>query len=192
MEAKVNYIVQQSEQQSVEKPQQQKKREELAKILATQPPQGFVKEHPFVKGLKYTPIGIVEGLLDRLFGFANWKIEVTDTKMMANSVVVVIRLHYRIDGEWLFHDGVGAAPLQVNQGAKPTDIDELKNNAVMIGLPAAKSFAIKDASEHLGELFGRNLNRSSYIPSIKQENKGEQKVEQKVVKVELNQNKQNQ
>jgi hypothetical protein len=186
METKVNYAVQQVEQQGVATPQQSK-RETLAKTLATPPPQGFVKEHPFVKGLKYTPIGIVEGLLDRLFGFGNWKIEVLDTKMFANSVVVVIRLHYRIDGEWLFHDGIGAAPLQVNAGAKPTDIDELKSNAVMIGLPAAKSFAIKDAAEHLGELFGRNLNRTSFIPSVKPENKGEQKV----VKVELKNQNQN-
>lgn len=153
-------------------------------VLATPPPKNIVLEHPIYSKVKYIPIGTIEGMLDRIFGVGNWKVEILDTKMMANSVVVAIRLHYRVDGEWLFHDGVGAAPLQVNQGAKPTDVDELKSNSVMIGLPAAKSFAIKDAAEHLGELFGRNLNREHYIHSMKTENR----IEKEIVKVEINQN----
>jgi hypothetical protein len=83
------------------------------------------------------------------------------------------------------HDGVGAAPLQVNAGANPTDITQLKSNAVMLATPAAKSFAIKDAAEHLGEMFGRNLNREHFIHSMKTENK----IQKEIVKVEINQNK---
>jgi hypothetical protein len=42
----------------------------------------------------------------------------------------------------------------------------------MKGLPSAKSFAVKDACEHLGRLFGKDLNRESsleFVPKFTKE-----------------------
>ena len=157
---------------------------EIVVKVSTPCPQSIVKDHPFIKGMKYIPIGVIEGMLDRIFGIGNWWVEIKDTKMMVNSVVVVVTLNVDYgNGKIRKYEGVGAAPLQVDAGHKPTDIDALKPNAVMIGLPAAKSFALKDAAEHIGEIFGRNLNRKDFLPSMRQENK----VEVKNVEIKNNQ-----
>jgi hypothetical protein len=124
-------------------------------------------------------------MFDRIFGIGNWSVKVNSIQLIANSVVICITLKINLGDRVIEFDGVGASPLQVNTDANPTDITELKSNAVMLAVPAAKSFAIKDAAEHLGEMFGRNLNREHYIHSMKSENK----VEKEVVRVEINQNK---
>jgi hypothetical protein len=165
------------------KPTQQSKR--WQEVLATPPPKNIVVEHPFVKGLKYIPIGTVEGMLDRIFGIGNWSIKVNSIQLIANSVVVCVTLRINFNDRVIEHDGVGASPLQVNAGANATDISQLKSNAVMLAVPAAKSFAIKDAAEHLGEMFGRNLNREHYIHSMKI---SENKIQKEVVRVEINPN----
>jgi hypothetical protein len=154
-------------------------------VLATPPPKNIVVEHPLVKGVKYIPIGTIEGMLDRIFGIGCWSVKVNSIQLIANSVVVCVTLRINFNDSVIEHDGVGAAPLQVNAGANPTDITQLKSNAVMLATPAAKSFAIKDAVEHLGEMFGRNLNREHYIHSMKTENK----IQKEIVKVEIKQNK---
>jgi len=163
------------------KPTQQNKR--WQEVLATPPPNNIVVEHPFVKGLKYIPIGTVEGMLDRIFGIGSWSVKVNSIQLIANSVVVCVTLRINFNDRVIEHDGVGASPLQVNAGANATDISQLKSNAVMLAVPTAKSFAIKDAAEHLGEMFGRNLNREHYIHSMKINNKIE--IKKEVVKVEI-------
>ncbi len=93
--------------------------------------------------------------------FIDWWVEIRKSEIMANSVVLTIRLHYKnpINGEERYQDGIGAAPLRTNKGAKATDFTEIQDSSVMTGAPAAKSFAIKDAAELLGKLFGKDLNR---------------------------------
>jgi hypothetical protein len=164
------------------KPAQQKKR--LEEVLATPPPKNIVVEHPIVKGLKYIPIGTVEGMLDRIFGIGSWSVKINNIQLIANSVVVCITLKIKSNDIEIEHDGGGAWPLQVNAGANPTDISQLKSNAVTLAVPIAKSIALKDAAGHLGEIFGRNLNREHYVHSMKTENK----IEKEVVRVEINQN----
>jgi hypothetical protein len=80
---------------------------------------------------------------------------------MFNSVYVTIRLHYLnpVNGLWSYHDGVGSAQIQTAKGASAADLASINNNAVMMALPMAKSYAIKDACDHFGKLFGRDLNR---------------------------------
>ena len=62
-----------------------------------------------------------------------------------------------------FHDGIGASPLQTNKDAGAIEFDKIKSNAVMLAAPSAESYAIKDAAEKLGKLFGKDLNRSDKI-----------------------------
>jgi hypothetical protein len=78
---------------------------------------------------------------------------------------VTVRLHYRnpTTGEWSYHDGIGAAPVQTDAGKSAADLAAIKTRAVQIAFPIAKSGAIKDAAEHLGALFGRDLNRKDVV-----------------------------
>ena len=121
------------------------------------------KNHPTAKNVKYLPIDKIEILLDMIF--QEWRIELLSVSQLAQSVCVTVRVHYKnpITGEWSFHDGVGASPLQTNAGKSAADLANIKNNAVQLAAPAAKSYAIKDAVEHLGKMFGRDINRSDTV-----------------------------
>lgn len=143
------------------------------KTLLNQPPSAsWLKKHPLAKAKdnngqtvpsEYIPIDKIEFMLDRIF--QEWKIEVLQAVVMFQSIAVTVRLHYKnpVTGEWSFHDGVGAKSVQTNQGASAADLSAIKDAAVQMALPSAKSYAIKDAAEHLGSLFGRDLNRRDTI-----------------------------
>ena len=129
-------------------------------LLMNQPPEPkWVQENKYAGNSKYIPIGILETLLQRIF--KEFRVEVMREGTMFNSVYVTIRLHYLnpVSGEWSYHDGVGSAQIQTKSGASPADLASINNNAVMMALPMAKSYAIKDACDHFGKLFGRDLNR---------------------------------
>jgi hypothetical protein len=129
-------------------------------LLMNQAPEPkWVLENKFAGNSKYIPIGILETLLQRIF--KEFRVEVLREGTMFNSVYVTVRLHYLhpISGQWGFHDGVGSAQIQTKSGSSPADLQNINNNAVMMALPMAKSYAIKDASDHFGRLFGRDLNR---------------------------------
>jgi hypothetical protein len=53
--------------------------------------------------------------------------------------------------------------VQTDAGKSAADLGAIKQDAVMKALPAAESYAIKDAAEKLGILFGKNLNRKDTI-----------------------------
>lgn len=135
------------------------KNDEFLAIVNQEPPEKFVKNHPLAPGVKYIPIEVVEMMLTKLF--QNWSVEVLKASQLLNAVQVTVRLHYThpITKEKLHQDGVGAVAIQVEKGKNASDLGAIKSNAIMLGLPAAKSFAIKDAAEHIGKVFGRDLNR---------------------------------
>lgn len=161
-------------------------RNDQLNYLLNQPPHAsWIKRHPLatikVNGVKvpteYLPIDKVEYLLTRIFQV--WRIEVLSTSAMFQSIAVTIRLHYKnpVTGEWSFHDGVGAKSVQVNAGMSAADLGQIKDAAVQMALPAAKSYAIKDAAEHLGTLFGKDLNRMdtvSFRPTFEAEEPSQQ------------------
>jgi hypothetical protein len=133
-------------------------------VLLNQPPlPAWVKEHPFAKGVKYIPIERVEYLLTRLF--LQWRVEVKSIQVIANSCVVCVRLHYQNihDDQWSWQDGIGAMAIQVDKGAGAMDWDKTKSDAVMKAAPAAESYAVKDAAEKIGKIFGKDLNRKDEI-----------------------------
>lgn len=128
-------------------------------IVNTSPPKNFIAPHPTAKNVKYIPIDKIEWLLTRLY--QKWHVEILREGTMFNSVFVVIRLHYfnPVTKEWEQQEGVGAVGMQTSKGAKAADMSEILSDAVMKGLPAAESYAIKDAAEKIGRLFGKDLNR---------------------------------
>lgn len=133
-------------------------------ILLNQPPKpSWVKEHPFAKGVKYIPIERIEYLLTRLF--LKWWVEVKHIQTIANSCVVTVRLHYQnIENDsWSCQDGIGAAPIQTDKDAGAMEWDRVKTDSVMKSAPAAESYAIKDAAEKIGKIFGKDLNRKDEI-----------------------------
>lgn len=133
-------------------------------VLMNQPPNPiWIKTHPSIPNYRYLPIERIEYLLTRIF--VKWRVEVKNVSLIANSVCVSIRLHYLdpITGEWDWQDGVGASPLQTDKGAGAIDFNKMKNGAVMMAAPAAESYAIKDAADKLGKLFGKDLNRKDQI-----------------------------
>lgn len=138
--------------------------DKLNKVLNSPPPAQWITKHPFAKNVDYLPIDKVESLLTQIFQF--WKVEVISYSQIFNSVSCHIRLHYKnpITGEWSYHDGLGAVGIQVNKGADASDLSSIKTDSVMKALPASKSYALKDAADHLGALFGRDLNRNNPTP----------------------------
>lgn len=110
-------------------------------------------------GVRYIPIDKVEMMLTKIF--QQWRVEILGSGQLLNAVYVNIRLHYKhpISGDWSFQDGTGAMAIQVDKGKNASDLGAIKSNAIMLGLPAAKSYAIKDAAENIGKVFGRDLNR---------------------------------
>ena len=95
------------------------------------------------------------------------KVERRDQKVqvIANSVVVTVRLYYQdvLSDEILWQDGIGASPIQTDKGAGAMDWNHTKNDAVMKAAPAAESYAVKDAAEKIGKLFGKDMNRADRI-----------------------------
>lgn len=138
-------------------------RDVFKKVINQNPPKQWIKNHPIAKGVKYLPIDKVELTLDTLF--EEWRVEIKSINQLAQSIVCVVRLHYKdpITSEWSFQDGVGATPLKTNKGSSAADLSNIKNDAVATGAPSAKAFAIKDAADHIGNLFGRNINRKDAI-----------------------------
>lgn len=106
------------------------------------------------KEFKYLPIDKVEFLLRKLFG--QFRIKVLSVAQLHGGVQVTVRVYYLLppneDKErvWGFQDGVGAVTLSSNYELEPA-------------VPLAKTFAIKDACDHIGNIFGANLNRLDVI-----------------------------
>lgn len=140
-----------------------KKENDLNILLNHEPKKEWIKVHPLIPGVRYIPIEIVEYLLTSIF--IVWNVEIRNIQVIANSAVVTIRLHYKnpIDGEMRYQDGAAGSPMQTAKDAAATDFTQIKSGAVMLAVPAAESFAIKDAAEKLGKLFGKDLNRKDAL-----------------------------
>lgn len=152
----------------------------LRGLLNKQPTKAWIKQHPFNRDVDYLPIDKVEALLDVIF--QDWQVEIKSVSQLAQSVCAVVRLHYRnpVTGEWMFHDGVGATPLRTDKGFSAADMAHIKSDAVATGAPAAVSFAIKDAADHIGKIFGRDLNRKDTVtlPGVYEAAQADAEVEQ--------------
>ena len=152
------------------------KRDDFKKALNVNPPESWVKRNKYANNSEYIPIDKVEALLDCIF--QEWQVEIKEVKQLAQSVCAIVRLHYKdpISEQWRYHDGVGATPIKTEKDADASDMSKIISSAIATGAPAAVSYAIKDAADHLGNIFGKNLNRqdtldgSMSIYSNKEEN----------------------
>lgn len=149
-------------QELVEETETSLKENKLLVILNQEPPKQWVKVHPISKG-DYLPIERVEYLLSRIYG--KWWTEVQAVQCVANSVVVTVRLFVTnpLTREVEHQDGIGAAPIQTDKGSGAMDWNHAKSDGVTKAAPAAESYAIKDAAEKFGKIFGKDLNRKEEI-----------------------------
>lgn len=139
------------------------KQNALMVILNQEPPKEWLKDHPMISGYKYLPVSRIEYLLSRIY--TKWWIEVRNVQTVANSVLVTVRLYVKnpISGEIEWQDGIGAAPIQTDKGSGAMDWNKAKSDGVMKAAPAAESYALKDAAEKFGKLFGKDLGRKDVI-----------------------------
>lgn len=139
------------------------KHNELNRLLNCNPKIEWVKEHPMYAGVKYIPVSIIEYLLTSIF--IKWRVEVKETKLIANSVQVTVRLWVLdpVSFEWDWQEGIGAAPVKTKKGAAATDFAQILDSSVMTAAPSAESYAVKDAAEKFGKLFGKDLNRKDWL-----------------------------
>lgn len=140
------------------------KTEGLNAILNTAPPEKWIKVHPFIPGHRYLPIDKVEYLIRKIF--KKYSIEITGQGTAFNGVWVTVRVGVRnpITGEMEYYDGIGAAQLQTSKGASAADLANINNGALSMAFPIAKTLAVKDACDMIGNIFGSNLNRRDSIP----------------------------
>ena len=149
---------------------------QLMVLLNQPPPENWLKIHPFVRSTavnekgqtiqvpyRYLPIERIEYLLSRIYG--KWWVEVLDHKILANAVTVSIRLFVKnpLTNEIDHNDGLGASPIQTDKGQGAMDWNFAKSDGVVKALPSAESYAIKDAAEKFGKLFGKDLARKEEI-----------------------------
>lgn len=141
------------------------KQNDLNKLLNEPPKKDWIKANDMAQGALYLPIARVEFLLTAIY--IKWRVEVKSVQVIANSVVTTIRLWVldplSEDGQWDWQEGIGASPIQTKKGASATDFAQVNNFGVMMAAPASESFAIKDAAEKFGKLFGKDLNRKDEI-----------------------------
>lgn len=139
--------------------------DKLVALLNQEPPQSWVKVHPYISGYKYLPIERVEYLLKSIF--KDYSIKVLKTGILLNTIEVTVRIEARnpITGEVITYDGVGAQEIQTRKdsGHLKADMSNINRGAVQMALPIAKTLAVKDAADHFGKLFGSDLNRKTNI-----------------------------
>lgn len=141
------------------------KHDQLKTLLNQNPPKQWIKTNKYANNSEYLSIEKIEYLMDKIF--QEWKVEVLEYRTLFNSISVSVRLHYvnPLTGQWMYHDGVGAKELQTIAASGPLkqDFSNINKGAVEMALPIAKTAAIKDAADHLGKLFGRDLNRKDTL-----------------------------
>lgn len=142
-------------------------------ILCNSPvPNTWVKKVKVGGGrtINYIPIDKIEYLLTRMFG-VYWRREILREQLILNTVISTVRLHYKIPGTniWCFQDGAGGSPIQVDaledpnnpnsRKIKASELQYLKSTAIQQAFPSSASFALSNAAERLGVLFGKDLNK---------------------------------
>lgn len=147
------------------------KAESLNAILNTPPPEKWVKQHPYIKQTievdgkemkvpyRYLPIDKAEYLLRKIF--KRYSIKITGQGTAFNGVWVTVRVEYFDPsfGGMTSQDGIGSIALQVKKDSSPADLANINHGALSMAFPLAKTLAIKDACDLIGNIFGANLNR---------------------------------
>jgi hypothetical protein len=129
-------------------------------LLNQEPPNSWIKKQD---GISHLPIDKVKYLLTKIF--IEWYTEIKSVIIIANSVTVILTLHFKnpITREWQKTDGIGAAPINTKKGSAAMDWNEIIHDSVHKCGGAAKAFALKNAAKDIGKIFGAGLNIDDVI-----------------------------
>ena len=153
--------------------------ENFIKKLSKQPQTHELAKTTDGKAL-YLPIDFVETQLDELF-FGLWETKNFEWKPIANEITacIVLRVFHPTAKTWI--ERIGCASISVMVDKAPDNVtgqeknrwalnlDNKKPNALDMGLPKLKADCIKNATLSLGNIFGRNINRTKkdvYTPIL--------------------------
>lgn len=135
--------------------------------LCSRPPR-VVVEHPIYRlgdlPYFYIPIEEQEKSLNEIFGV--YEVNNIRINYLTSHVQVTIQLCLEFDGIIYNFEGIGIEPYE--------------GNIIPIAVSIAKSKAISDAAENLGNYFGRNLNRAATIEKTKED----EEIDKKLVALE--------
>lgn len=138
--------------------------------LSSIPPQHELQKTPDGK-VFYLPIDFVETSLDEIF-FGLWETKNFEWKVIANEVTaaITLRVFHPTAKTWLERVGTASIAIMVDKAPNDLagqqrnqwalDIANKKPNALDMGLPKLKTDCLKNAALSLGNIFGRNLNRT--------------------------------
>ncbi len=136
------------------------KHDRLLTLLNSPFPAAFIKTN---NNKPYAPIGKVKFMLTAIFRL--WRLEIVEVKQVLNSMQATVRLHYLdpIDEVWYWQDGVGADKIQIEAAPKgtpknsPIDFTKMTSDAIQKAAPSAVSYALKNAAQKIGTIFGGDL-----------------------------------
>ncbi len=146
--------------------------EQFQELLNKKPDKKSIRVNKFAGDSMYIPIGNIENRLDEIYS-GIWSYRIDKVEMIGNSIIcqIVLRVLHPIAKVWICRGGVGAVPVQLNKGEKELNFLTCKSDAFKKGVGTAKSQALRNAAQSLGEVFGRNLNREDveeFIPISEQ------------------------
>lgn len=139
--------------------------------LSKYPNQDEFKKTPDNKAF-YLPIDFVETSLDELF-YGMWETINFRTQVISNEVTASIELRvlHPISKIWITRTGSASIQIMVDKAPENVtgqeknrwalDIQNKKPNALDMGIPKLKADCIKNAAQSLGNIFGRNINRTN-------------------------------
>lgn len=138
--------------------------------LSKLPDLNVLKKTPDNKAF-YLPIDHVETSLDELF-FGLWETTNFKYQVISNEVTASIELRFfhPIAKTWITRSGAASISIMVDKAPEglagqernrwALDVSNKKPNALDMGLPKLKADCIKNACQSLGNIFGRNINRT--------------------------------
>jgi hypothetical protein len=134
---------------------------QIEKALTLYPKKEWVEKIEELNGYKYLPIDKVEWLLSRLF--PNWSADITHVVSDDKKCIVAVSINYKIGDTTYKRPGVGCC-----------DVSGQHTSAT--AFPTAKSIAVRDAAEMIGNIFGANLNRKNVPVPVKEKPQLDEKV----------------
>jgi hypothetical protein len=129
-------------------------------LLNQEPPKAWLKKQ---NGVMHLPVDKVKFLLTKIF--VEWYETINQVQIVANSVVVIITLHYKnpITNEWCKMDGIGATPINTVKGASAMDWGQVVHDSVHKCTPAADAYALKNAAKKIGRIFGGDYGKDDLL-----------------------------
>ena len=124
----------------------------LKTTLGEHPPTGQIDKNKYAGDSLYVPIGYINAKLDQIFLSWDWIIDKQEF-VAGNCVVTGTLICHTMSGKMIKRSGIGVSEVKV----EPNGL--VVRKAMEKGYPKSDSQALKNASQKLGNIFGRNLNR---------------------------------